>query len=73
MKQRLVIIPIDDLLELLKDYAGLTSVPDDAQPDRLQRNDATRKLALVLVADSWNGPQPVEEIRFDLQRNFKIG
>jgi len=72
MKQRLVIIPIDDLLELLKDYAGLTSIPDDAQADRLQIQPSDRKLALQLVAGSWDGPQPAEEIRFDLQRTFKV-
>ena len=71
-KVRLIIIPIDDLLELLKDYAGMLSIPDDARVDKLQINPAARKLSLDLVAESYKGQEPTEELRFDLQRTFKV-
>ncbi len=72
MKKRLIILPIDSVLELFKDYAGMIAVPDDAQATKLMINHDDRKLALVVDAESYPGPQPMEEIRFDLQRTFLV-
>ena len=72
MKQRLIIAPIDSVLALLKDYAGMIAVPDDAQATRLLVNPQERKMALEIEAESWDGPQVREEIRFDLQRIFTV-
>ena len=72
MKSRLVILPIDSVLDLFKDYAGLIAVPDDAEATKLIMNPSLRKLGLVVDAESYNGPQPTEEIRFDLQRTFLV-
>ena len=73
MKQRLVIIPIDNVLALLKDYAGLIAVPKDAQVERLLINPQERKKALEISTEDWTGLQVPEEIRFDLQRTFMVG
>lgn len=72
MKQRLVILPIDSILALFKDYAGLIAVPDDAQATKLLLNPTERKLAIDVDAESYPGLQPTEEIRFDLQRTFVV-
>lgn len=72
MKNKLIIIPIDSILALFKDYAGLIAVPEDAKVDRLLLNPQERKMALQISAESYPGPQPQEEIRFDLQRTFVV-
>jgi len=72
MKNRLVILPVDSVLELFKDYAGLIAVPDDAQVTQLLMNPRERKMALVVEAESYDGLQPTEEIRFDLQRTYVV-
>jgi hypothetical protein len=72
MKERLVVIPIDSILELFKDYAGLIAVPDDAKAVKLMINPEERKLAILVEAESYPGPQPMEEIRFDLQRTYLV-
>lgn len=71
-KTRLILIPVDSVLCLFKDYAGLIAVPDDAQVVKLMINPQERKLALLIEADSYSGPQPTEEIRFDLQRTYLV-
>lgn len=72
MKRRLVIIPIDSILELFKDYAGLIAVPDDAQAEKLLLNEQDRLMALQISAESYPGNQPMEQIRFDLQRTYVV-
>lgn len=72
MKERLIICPIDDLVRVFKDYAGMVSIPDDAWAEKLMINPQERKLALVVGSETWDGPQPIEEIRFDLQRTFVV-
>lgn len=60
------------MLELFKDYAGLIAVPDDAYAVKLMFNPQERKMAILIEAESYPGPQPLEEIRFDLQRTYLV-
>jgi hypothetical protein len=72
MKERLIILPIDSILALFKDYAGLIAIPQDAKVTKLLLNPQERKMAIEVESDSWTGPQPCEEIRFDLQRTYVV-
>lgn len=72
MKARLILIPIDDICELFKDYTHLTGFPEDAQCDTLLFNKAEGKMCLRVTADSLNGQERAEVISFDLQRSHMV-
>ena len=73
MKSRLIILGIDDITRILKDYVGLVGFPADAQPIKFMLNPQERKLAIVVESEEFKGPQEPEEIRFDLRRVFGVG
>jgi hypothetical protein len=72
MKERLVVIGIDDIARIFKDYAGSVGFPEDAQTDTLLFHPANRRMRLRISAESLNGNQPPEEIRFQLKRTFLV-
>lgn len=70
--RRLVILPIDSAVAILADYAGKVGFPPDAKPIRWEFNQAERKMALVVEADSLTADAPPEEIRFTLKRTIGV-
>ena len=68
--KRFVVLRIDDIYRMLKDYAGeALNLPDDAQPVKFRVNRAANgRLEIMLEAESWGEDQPAEEIKFDLRR-----
>lgn len=72
MKTRLVVIGIDDIARLFKDYAGMAGFPQDCQCDTLLFNKALGRMALRISSESWDRPQPPEEIRFELRRTHLV-
>lgn len=71
---RIIVLGIDDIARLFKDYAGeAAGIPEDAQCDTLLFNRQEKRMCLRLSSESWAGPQPPENIRFDLQRTFMVG
>lgn len=72
MKARLVVIGIDDICRLFRDYTRLIDFPEDAQCDTLLFDPASKRMCLRIKADSLNGPQPAENINFQLQRTFRV-
>ena len=73
MRSRMIIIDIDSICSLLKDYVGQVGFPADAVPLKFMLNPQERKLGLVVESEEFRGPQAVEEIKFDLRRVFGIG
>jgi hypothetical protein len=73
MKRRMVILSIDTICNLFKDYVGLVGFPQDGKPVKFMLNPQERKLGLVVESEEWTGPQKPEEIKFDLRRVFSIG
>lgn len=68
---RFVVLRIDDLYRMLKDYAGeALDLPEDAWPTKFR--SVRGKLDLMLEADSWQGEQTAEEIKFDIRRVFTV-
>ena len=69
--KRFVILRIDDIYRMLKDYAGEPlGLPDDAWPVKFRVNKG--KLQIMLEADSWERDQPAEQIIFDLRRVYGV-
>ena len=73
MKARLVIIGIDDIFRIFQDYIGMVeAIPADAKLDTLLFNKSQMKMCLRVTSDSWNGPQPPEQVNFKLQRVWGV-
>jgi len=72
MKTRRVIIGIDDICRLFRDYARFTGFPEDAVCDTLLFNQAAKRMCLRVSSPSLREHEPPEEIRFDLQRTFMV-
>lgn len=70
MKCRLVIIPIDDLCRLFRDYAGLTGFPQDAVCDTLLFNKALGKMCLRVQSEALAHDEPGEAIDFELKQSW---
>lgn len=68
MKPRYIMLTIDTIAELIKDYVGADEIPDDAMPTMLMvKPTENGKLALELVSDHWD-PAKLDP----LSVNFRI-
>ena len=70
---RLVVIGIDDLTRLFRDYVGLVGFPEDARPVKFMLNSQERKLGLVVESNEFKQFEQMEEIKFDLRRTYGVG
>lgn len=73
VKSRLVVISIDSICGLFRDYVGLVGFPQDGKPVKLMLNPQERKLAVVVESDEWTGPQAPEQVKFEIRRVFSVG
>lgn len=73
MRSRMIIIDIDSIVALLKDYCGQVGFPTDAVPVKFMLNPQEQKLGLVVESEEFRGPQAAEEVKFDLRRVFGVG
>lgn len=73
--KRYVILRIDDIYRMVYDYAGeALGLPADGQVVKFRVNPLAKgRLELMIDAESWNGMQPAEEIKFDLRRVYGVG
>lgn len=70
--QRLVMTKIDDMLELMKDYA--VDIGRGSKAVRLEFNPQTRMLALVFVDPSAKPTdRPVLMAKFETKRVYSVG
>jgi hypothetical protein len=72
MKKRLIILSIDDINNLFRDYARMTGYPEDAICDTLLMNQATKKMRLRIESPALSEHEAPELIRFDLQRTYSF-
>jgi len=68
MRRRTIILPVDDLLRILIDYAG-DKIPADAMPDALLKHPQTGLLGLK-IAGNWMGDKGQIVCDFKLKRVF---
>lgn len=73
MKRRMIILPIETITNLMKDYCSQIGFPADAKPLTWLFNHQERKLALVIGSEEFTSPQPTECVRFDLQKIYGLG
>lgn len=73
MQSRRVLITIDTILELLKNYCGSEDIPTDATPLKLMVNPKERnKVALVAESAAWpQGAAPLQ-INFQIKRIYSV-
>lgn len=74
MRKRIIIIPIDSIVALFKDYLGQDVIPRNAMPVKLQYNPALSGMFAVVV-DSPDIPRdaPAAVANFKLKRMFAVG
>jgi hypothetical protein len=73
MKSRLVVVTIDSILELMKDYLGPEAIPPDAWPQKLMIKPTEQgKFAIVAASDGWpQGLAPLE-VKFEIRRLWGV-
>jgi hypothetical protein len=69
---RQVIVTIDGLVELFKDYFPEGDLPDDTRAVKLMINPSNRKFAIVVESDTWTGEQPPLIADFQIKRVFGV-
>ena len=71
--RRLVVVGLDDIVRLFKDYVGRVGFPQDAIPTRLMFNSKEKLVAVEVESEEFTGPQQPERVMFDLQRVYSVG
>lgn len=73
MRRRMVVLTIESILELFKDYIGDGAIPEDGRVvSLLYRPNDKGKLALLVESAEWvPGLEPIQA-RFDLQRIYTV-
>lgn len=72
-RKRMVIVTLDTIAELIKDYVGESNIPADARAYRLLTNPQERgKLAIDLT--SLSIPRDAKDmfVNFDIKRVFSV-
>lgn len=73
MRPRYIILTIDTITALLKDYVGGEDMPADAQPLKLMVNpQAGNKIAIEMGSDSWREGLPPLDIKFKIKRVYGV-
>lgn len=69
LAHRRIIVDIDAVLNLFKDYCSPEDIPADAMPVKLLLKPAEMgKLAILAESNDWPANLPPLEVRFQLKR-----
>lgn len=72
MKVRRVIITIDTLMELFKDYCSSEDIPASAQARKLMLNQQERKAAVVAESPEWAADAAPLQVNFQIKRYYGV-
>jgi hypothetical protein len=73
MKERYVVLTIDTIGELFKDYVGPEELPWDAKPLKLIfKPTEMGRLALIMDSAYWTEGMPDININFDIKRVYGV-
>lgn len=72
MESRKIIITIDDVMALFKDYCTEEDIPSDAMPLKLMIKPAERLFAIVADSEGWKHGLPPLQVKFDIKRIFGV-
>ncbi len=71
---RSVVVTVDTLVEVLKDYLGEENLPADAQAVRLLVNRKEQgKVGLVVASEQLATGLPALQAHFDIRRVYSVG
>ncbi len=72
-KKRLIILRIEDLSNILKDYLSAEDLPRDAQPIQFMINPKEQnKLGVQFGSEVWDGPQGVQLVDAEIKRFYGV-
>lgn len=73
MKSRFVVVTIDTIAEIIRDYvADESDIPADAMPVSMQINPINKKLAITFVSDNWKEQPAPLAVNFDIKRIYAV-
>lgn len=73
MKTRRIILTIDSIMALLKDYCSTEDVPPNSMPVKLMVNPKEQnKLAIYAQALEWQEGLPPLQVHFDVRRVYSV-
>lgn len=73
MKKRMIILRIDDLSKIIRDYMLEEDAPRDMTISKLMVNPQEKNAIGVLVeSDEWDGYQGEQRVVFDLKRYYGV-
>lgn len=73
LKDRDVLLRIDDIMSLFKDYLPVEDIPNDAQAISLRFHPVERKLAIVAESVGWKHGEAPLAINFHTRRVYSAG
>lgn len=72
MRERILIVTVDTIMALLKDYAGQAlELPADTMITKF-RLTSDKKLEMMVESDEWTSNRQAEEIRFQMKRVYSV-
>lgn len=71
VSSRMIILTLETICKIFKDYVGLVGFPEDAKPIKFMFNPQDRKVAIVVETEETVNV-PVETIHFDIRRIFGV-
>lgn len=73
MKPRYIMLTIDTITELIKDYVGLDELPEDARAITLKFKATEQgKLGIEMISDTWDKPQAPIDVNFRVKRVYGV-
>lgn len=69
MQRRAVVVDIDGILRIFKDYLG-DAIPADAMPHALMKQSDTGLVGLQVAGNSWQGDRGTVRVDFQIKRLF---
>jgi hypothetical protein len=69
--RRRIELRIDDILNIFKDYCTPDDIPANARPVKLQRNETTRQLALVVESPDFTRDGELV-VDFHIKRSYGV-
>jgi len=71
--ERDIVVTIDTLMDLFRDYIGDNEIPMDARPIKLMFNPGERrKLAIMAESDEWREGMGPLVVAFDIKRIYGV-
>jgi len=70
--RRYVIIDIDSLTNIIKDYLGETYIPADAKPETFRLSGGNKRLEIILDSDTTEQDRTLK-LDFQVKRFFSTG